>query len=171
MLSANPHFGYSVKENVDVAVVLNFQSNKYEVTEQSILNLLNNQSTAKVSMLGFGTFARYYLLDVAFLQIQPEINYVTVKETKYAINGLSIPTGVTSKNSYLKPSLLVGVGYKRGFNKGKTFGYASILYDVISNKSPYSNGILSIANNNKSTPILLRAGFNVMLSDLSKKNK
>jgi hypothetical protein len=169
MIGANPHFGYTVGENMDVAAVVNIQSNKFEVSEASILNIINNRATAKVSILGVGAFTRLYILDVAYLQIQPEVNRITKKETTYNISGIQLPTATTVKSSIIKPSFLVGAGYKRGLSKGKTFGYVSIMYDLIANNSPYSNGILSIANNNKSTPIFLRAGFNLMLSDLKKK--
>jgi hypothetical protein len=67
--------------------------------------------------------------------------------------------------------LLVGGGYKRGFTKGNTFWYVSAVYDLIANKSPYSDGILSIANNNNSTPLVIRAGFNIMLADFNRKNQ
>jgi hypothetical protein len=169
MLGANPHFGYTVSKNVDVAAVLNFQANKFEVSEASLLNIINNRATAKVSMLGVGVFTRLYVLDVAFLQIQPEINRITKTETTYNLNGFELPQATTVKSSIIKPSFLIGAGYKRGLTTAKTFYYASIMYDVLAKNSPYSNGILAIANNNKSTPIFLRAGFNVMLSDLKKK--
>ncbi len=169
MIGANPHFGYTVGNNVDVAAVVNIQSNKFEVSENSILNLINNRATAKVSILGLGAFARLNVLDVAYIQIQPEVNRITKKETTYNINGIALPQATIVKSSIIKPSFLIGAGYKRGLATGKTFYYVSIMYDVLSENSPYSNGILSIANNNKSTPIFLRAGFNVMLSDLKKK--
>jgi hypothetical protein len=169
MISANPHFGYTVGKNMDVAAVVNIQSNKFEVSETNILNLINNRATAKVSILGVGAFTRLYVLDVAYIQIQPEVNRITKKETTYNLNGFELPTATTVKSSIIKPSFLVGAGYKRGFTQGKTFAYVSIMYDLIANNSPYSNGILTIANNNKSTPIFLRAGFNLMLSDLKKK--
>ncbi len=167
-LGANPYFGYEVSKNVDVAVVLNLQKNKYEITQTSILNLINNQSTTKVSMLGVGAFTKLYILDLAFLQFQPEINYVTINETTYTLNGINLPIASNSKKSIVKPSFLVGAGYKRNFNKGKTYYYASLLYDLMGEKSPYSNGIASIVNNNKTTPIVLRAGVNFKLSDFKK---
>jgi hypothetical protein len=170
MIGANPHFGYSITDNVDVAAVLNLQKNKYEISENSILNLINNKATAKVSMIGLGTFTRFYILDIAFLQLQPEVNYITINETKYIINGFNLPTTTTTKTNKIKPSLLIGAGYKRGFNRGKTFFYATILYDLITKNSPYSNGVASALTGSQSVPFLLRAGFNVMLKDLKRNN-
>jgi hypothetical protein len=173
MIGANPHFGYVISKNMDVAAVLNIQKNKFEVSQQSILNLVNNSAISRVSILGLGAFTRLYVLDMAFLQIQPELNYITNKETSFILNTTTLKLVETnSKNSKVKPSLLVGAGYKRGFNSGKTFGYVSIMYDLISKNSPYSNAVVStITSSSNSAPVFLRAGLNIMLNDLKRRNQ
>ncbi len=173
MIGANPHFGYEISKNMDVAAVLNIQKNKFEVSERSVVTFLTNSAISRVSMIGLGAFTRLYVLDVAFLQIQPELNYITNKETSFIANTTTFRLDEsTTKTSKVKPSFLVGAGYKRGFNRGKTYGYVSIMYDLISKNSPYSNAIVStITSSTNSAPIFLRAGINIMLSDLKRRNQ
>lgn len=169
MIGANPHFGYTLNKNVDVAAVLNIQSNKFDNTQANYTNLLNTGAITKVSMLGVGTFARLYILDFAFIHIQPELNRITKKETKYGFNSstLQITQTQLAKVSELNTSFLIGAGYKRGFNQGRTFAYASVMYDIFTKNSPYSNAaVQTITGRPNSTPIFVRAGFNMSITDL-----
>ncbi len=172
VISLNPHYGYSVKPWLDLAGVLNIQTAKFDNTQANYTNILNTGAVTKLSMVGIGAFARAYLLDVVFLHIQPELNLISKRETKYSFNASTFQVTQTElpKASNLQPSFLVGAGYKQGFRGGSTFGYVSVLYDVFTKNSPYSNAVVqTITGSNQTTPIIFRVGTNIKLEDLKRR--
>jgi hypothetical protein len=162
LIGVNPMFGYYVKEWLDVAAVLNLQYNSFELDPIALQNGRQKKST----LIGLGASSRVYPVKFLYLQVQPELNTIFAKETPiFSGSG----TAVTTKYTNIVPSLLVGAGMKRGFTTGKTFAWASILFDVLANaNSPYRNISITQGLSGDVIPIL-RFGFNIMLTDLQKK--
>jgi hypothetical protein len=80
-------------------------------------------------------FARYFVLPVAFIQIQPEYN--NFKAFNFPIENQS--TGQLEPDSYRFgiPSFLVGAGYAQQMGNGSYLMF-SIMYDLVQNpNSPY----------------------------------
>jgi hypothetical protein len=157
VLGANPMYGYFLNDKWDVAGVFNIQYNRFVLDATAILNGQEAQSF----LIGAGVSTRVYPIDEIFLQLQPELNYIS-KKTKSILPQIigPITTTSSSKARFVVPSLLIGGGYKQGFNRGKTFSYISVLFDVAGSKnSPYKNGITGTI-----LPIF-RAGVNFLLAD------
>lgn len=156
IIGANPMYGYTIKKWLDVASVLNIQYNKFQIDANALLN----GRQRNMFLLGTGISTRVYPLNFVFLQVQPEINFISIKEKPIPFLGATGPTITTNK---LVPSILVGGGYKQGFNGGRTFSYVSLLFDVAGNSnSPYKDIFGNIV------PIF-RIGMNFSLADLNNK--
>jgi hypothetical protein len=168
LIGINPMYGYTIRKWVDVAAVFNFQYNSLQL-DQVATNYIRERKTTQV---GTGLSTRIYPIEFLFLQVQPELNLLTGKERITTISGTS-----QGKFNKLVPSMLVGAGMKRGFQSGRTFAYASILVDIINNSnSPYRSlatnplgGLVQTVSGNI-VPIY-RAGINLSLADLKRKNK
>ena len=98
-------------------------------------------------------FGRFYPIQQAFLQVQPEMNYIWGSRVNY----LSEPTSKHSINGKIMPSLLLGAG--AFLPAGGVGGFVVMAqYDVL-NKAGYES--------NPSTPygsnIFFSFGFNVGL--------
>jgi hypothetical protein len=156
VLGANPMYGYFIRDNWDVAGVFNIQYNRFVLDATA---LLNGQET-KSFLTGFGVSTRFYPIDEIFVQLQPELNYISRKTQSLSIPIIGqVTTRASSKATFIAPSVLVGGGYKQGFNRGKTFSYLSVLFDVAGHRnSPYKNGITGTI-----LPIF-RAGINFFLA-------
>ena len=90
----------------------------------------NGDEYAKLSqgVYGFNLFGRVYPIKQAFIQVQPEFNYIS---NKFKYQNSTIPE---QKYTNVAPSLLMGVGVGLGG------AYISLMYDVVQHKySPYSN--------------------------------
>ena len=80
-ISLNPHFGYKINKSVDIAAVLNIQSNKFDNTPDNYNNILNTGAVAKINMLGVGVFARVFPIDFIFFQLQrEEVNHGLISQ-------------------------------------------------------------------------------------------
>jgi len=120
----SPQVGYHFNKYFAAGAGINVQyvSQKYYDYNGNDLYKINQ------GVYGFNLFGRVYPIKQAFIQVQPEFNYVT---SKLKFEDGNIPT---QKYTNVAPSLLMGVGVGLGG------AYISVMYDVIQNKySPYSN--------------------------------
>jgi hypothetical protein len=157
VLGANPMFGYFIRDKWDVAGVFNIQYSRFNLDATALLN----GQESKSFLVGAGVSTRLYPIDEIFIQVQPELNYIsrTTQSISLPIIGAINTTGKT-KSTGIVPSVLIGGGYKQGFNRGKTFSYISVLFDVAGHRnSPYKNGITG------SILPIFRAGINIFLAD------
>ena len=114
----NPYFAAGVGVNAQYVGIKSFDGGGYEYSKQT------------QGVYGGNLFARFYPIKQAFLQVQPEVNYITGK-FKYLGNYSSYPE---QKFSNVAPSLLIGAGVGLGG------AYISLMYDVIQDpNTPYSN--------------------------------
>jgi hypothetical protein len=166
-IGANPFFGYTIKKWFDAAGVVNFQYNNTRVDPNNIISLATGYKTNS-TLVGLGLQTRIYPFEFGYLQIQPELNYIANKYTPLSLPIIGqVVSGTTTKTNYVQPSLLVGGGYKRGFTRGRSFAYVSILFDIInSDKSPY-RFVNSFTNTNTILPIY-RVGVNFSLDDMGR---
>lgn len=124
LINVSPQAGYHLNKYLDAGLGINLQY----ISEKSYYS--NGQDYSKQSLFVYGgnVFARVFPIKQAFLQVQPEYNFIhsTVKyynagNTNYSYNAKA-------------PSLLLGVG------ANLNGVLISVMYDVIQNKnSPYSN--------------------------------
>lgn len=146
LIGANPIVGYSVLPRwIDLGVGLNAQyfSSRY---------VFNNNDRLRSTTVGAGVFTRLFPIKFIFFQAQPEFNYIFQRYDDGA--------GNKAKETFTAPAFLVGAGYKTNFADGNTYGFLSILWDVIKDpNSPY------LDNRGNSLPII-RAGFQVGLGDM-----
>jgi hypothetical protein len=169
LIGLNPMYGYFIKNWLDVAAVVNLQYNSFELDPIA----LNNGRRKKSFLAGVGISSRIYPIDFLYIQAQPEVNAIFATENPIFSGGAS---GTQIKYTKIVPSLLTGVGMKRGFAKGRTFAYASILFDVLANKySPYRSvtsyllGTIIPSNTSGNILPIYRVGINIALSDMDKK--
>lgn len=145
LIGANPVFGYSPTNWVDVGLVVNYMSTSFRDFNQLGDRLRQTQ-------YGGGVFARVYPVRFLFAQAQWEHNFI---KQKY------IPPSGPSESypSIDGSSFLVGGGYSTGRNGrgGPPFYFVSILFDVSGNEnSPYTDAL------GRAIPIF-RAGVQVPL--------
>ena len=145
LIGANPVFGYSLTDFVDVALQVNYSYNSIRDYNDNFNNKLR-QST-----YGGGGWLRLYPVRSIFLQGQLEHNFIRQK---------SIPVlGPPEVRSIDASSVLVGGGYTTGrWGKGgEPFYYLSVLFDVSGNLySPYTDAF------GRSVP-LFRGGVQIPL--------
>jgi hypothetical protein len=145
LIGANPVFGYSLTDFVDVALQVNYSYNSIR-DYNGIFNNKLRQSTD-----GGGGWLRLYPVRSIFLQGQLEHNFIRQK---------SIPVlGPPEVRSIDASSVLVGGGYTTGrWGKGgEPFYYLSVLFDVSGNLySPYTDAF------GRSVP-LFRGGVQIPL--------
>ncbi len=140
-----PQVGYSIAEFFDAGILLNYNFQKAKFFNGETIKVRGN-------VLGAGVFARIHFARQFFAAIQPEYNFSSIK----VINQNS---GLTSKDKYKAPSLLIGGGYG-GRNIGESGFFTTLMIDVLGNvNSPY----VQISNGIKSSPIVYRATFIVYL--------
>lgn len=142
---ASPMLGYSLAHWIDAGITANYNYASY-----SNVNLSDPNDKLRSTTYGAGAFARLYPINMAFLQVQYEHNFVNQKLIPG--NGEAY-----SKNSQQANSLLLGVGYASGRfpGSGQPFFYFSLLFDVLRNPySPY------VSNTGSILPIL-RGGVQV----------
>ena len=143
----HPHFGYTFTNWLDAAVVTNFEYN----TQRDQYNNKYHNTT-----FGAGVFTRIYPVRFAFIQIQPEYNFI---HSKFLQNG-----GPSIKSKYNAGSLLLGIGYTPSRYNRNTFSYFTLMVDVLKNvNSPYVDGYGNMV------PIV-RAGYNIGLFNKKRKS-
>lgn len=137
----HPHYGYTIAKWLDAAAVANLEY-------QSQRDPYNNKYHS--TTYGFGVFTRVFPVHFLFLQAEPEYNFINVKATDQ--------NGNSSRANLHAPSLLLGGGYTTSRSGKNSFGYVSILVDVIKDvNSPYVDGYGNLV------PII-RAGVNIGLN-------
>ena len=145
LIGANPVFGYSLTDFVDVALQVNYSYNSI----RDYNGIFNNK--LRQSTYGGGGWLRLYPVRSIFLQGQLEHNFIRQK---------SIPVlGPPEVRSIDASSVLVGGGYTTGrWGKGgEPFYYLSVLFDVSGNLySPYTDAF------GRSVP-LFRGGVQIPL--------
>ncbi|MEP6615456.1 MAG: hypothetical protein ABJA57_02705 [Ginsengibacter sp.] len=146
VLGVTPHFGYSVTNWLDAALVFNFN-----YTSQRDYQEYGDK--LRQTVYGPGAFIRLFPVRFLFAQAQFEHNFLHLRYIP-ATNGTYLPNKVTLNAN----SLLVGAGYTGGRSVGNnSYYYISILFDVLGDKnSPY------VDNLNRGIPII-RAGYNIGL--------
>jgi hypothetical protein len=167
-IGTNPYFGYTLKKWIDMAAVLNFQYSNTKLDPNTVSALFTGYKTNS-TLVGLGLMTRIYPIDYVFLQLQPEVNYIHRKETPLSLPFIGqLVSGPSVTKNITQPSFLIGAGYKRGFTRGRSFAYISILLDAINSKnSPYR-----LYNPYTATSTVLpvyRAGINISLADAGKK--
>jgi hypothetical protein len=146
VLGVTPHFGYSLTNWLDAALVINFNYTSQRDYQQYGDKL-------RQTVYGPGAFIRLFPVRFLFAQVQFEHNFLHLKYIP-ASNGTFLPAKTTLNAN----SLLLGGGYTSGRTAGyNNFYYLSILFDVMAEKnSPY------VDNLQRSIPII-RAGYNIAL--------
>ena len=148
LVGANPVFGYSLANWVDVGVLANYTYASYQDYQE-----FNDK--LRQHIYGGGAFLRIFPIRFLFGQAQFERNWVNM-------NYISAPGSfnyTSQKSTVGANSLLVGGGYTTG-RDGETknmYGYVSILFDIVRDSySPY------VDYPDRSIPII-RAGIHVPL--------
>lgn len=146
-IGVTPEVGYSLADWVDVGMVFNFNytSIKFQSNAGGAWADYKQQNT----IFGAGTFLRVYPIPSVFIQLQPEINWITIKQSM-------TNTSLTQKFNYNATSVLGGVGYAQRII-GRSNFYILIGLDLMQEvNSPYRD----MYNN----PILqYRSGLNFYL--------
>lgn len=141
VLGANPHFGYSLTNWLDVAVKAN-----YIYTGQKDAA----QNKYRSHVISPGMFVRAFPLPFLFVQVQPEHNFIWYKKMYSGGSTASFKADVNS--------LLLGAGYCQGREAGQnTYFYFSVMIDVL--QSPFSP---YVDNYQRAIPVV-SAGFNIAL--------
>lgn len=146
VLGLTPHFGYSLTNWFDAALVFNFN-----YTSQRDYQEYGDK--LRQTVYGPGAFIRLFPVRFLFAQAQFEHNFLHLNYIP-ARNGAFLPDHVTLNAN----SLLLGGGYTSGRTAGNnSYYYLSVLFDVLAEKnSPY------VDNLQRSIPII-RAGYNIGL--------
>ncbi len=138
-IGANPEIGYSVSQFLDAGVAfnINYSSQRdylYDVRYSSF-------------NYGGGAFIRAYPIPFLYVQLQPELNWITYS-TKYS--------DLVDKQTVSAPSLIGGIGYAQRI-VGEGGYFIMIGLDLLNDKnSPYRDYY------NHAVPIV-RGGFDVYL--------
>ncbi len=140
-----PFFGYSINKYLDVAASLNFN-----YTSQR-----DYYTTAKLRQTNFGPGAFVRVFPVKFLFAQAQYEHNFIRQRYKSPFGSNVPDQVAK---FDVNSLLVGAGLASGRSTyNKSFGYISVLWDVLRLKnSPYTDNL------NRAVPIF-RVGYNIAL--------
>jgi hypothetical protein len=143
-----PEIGFTVKEWLDVGALLNI--NYY--SERPDPSYYYNYNTRTRSFnYGAGAFARVYPLNFLFVQVEPEVNFIS---TNYKYDGSPVSTYSTTNSA---PSLLLGAGYAQRIAGENNF-YIAVLFDAFNSRySPYRD-----AYTNTIVPVF-KAGFDIYL--------
>jgi len=146
VLGVTPHFGYSLTNWLDAALVFNFN-----YTSQRDYQEYGDK--LRQTVYGPGAFIRIFPVRFLFAQAQFEHNFLHLKYIP-ASNGTFLPAKTTLNAN----SLLLGGGYTSGRYPGNnSYYYLYLLFDVMAEKnSPY------VDNLQRSIPII-RAGYNIGL--------
>jgi hypothetical protein len=143
-----PEVGYSVAQWLDAGLAFNI--NYFSIKPEYNYNV--KQHTVSY---GAGVFTRIYPVKFLFLQLQPELNWLTTKET-------DLNTGITGKYAENSSSVLGGIGYTNRI-VGRSSFYVVLMMDLTKDiNSPYRD------YNGNADPVF-RTGFNIYLH--SNRNK
>jgi hypothetical protein len=138
IINISPQLGYRFNRFLAAGVGINgqYSSFKTEFTNGS------TYSRSNYGVAGLNLFGRFYPINQAFIQIQPELNHVWVKEKYYDTN-----PATEYKLTKFVPSLLVGAGAAIPTGRGAFIVMGQ--YDVLQQTyTPYGDKIfLSIGYN------------------------
>jgi hypothetical protein len=146
---ATPEIGYTVKEWLDVGALVNIN---YYSERNDPTNFYNYNTRTRSLNYGVGAFVRAYPLHFLFLQVEPELNFLSANYKTY---NTTPPTNYSlSENA---PSLLIGAGYCERI-AGQSNFYIAVMFDALNSKySPYRD-----AYTNTILPVF-KAGFDFYL--------
>jgi hypothetical protein len=148
-IGALPEIGYSVTNWLDAGLA--FSANYYSIKPEYHPQYVKENSFS----YGAGIFTRLYPVKFLFLQLQPELNWSSIKQT-------SPVTGVSGKYKFNSSSVLGGIGYSQRV-VGQSNFYLLLMMDLMRDiNSPYRDA------SGNADPIF-RTGFNIYLH--SNRNK
>ncbi len=129
IFSVTPSVGYQFTDRFHAGFNLG-----YFYSKQEIPYVDGSYEKFKTRVISTSLFARFFPLDVVFIQATPELNFSTQKyEEYYALANRK--TSETYKN--VVPAILVGGGYAQRLGSN-SYMMISIMYDVLQNpNSPY----------------------------------
>ncbi len=144
VLGITPQFGMSVTDWLDAGVTVNV----------NYISQRDYYSADKIrqTTYGPGAFVRLFPVNFLFASAQYEHNFI---KEKYIPGNSALPD---QQNNYSANSLLLGVGYAGGRQRGgNTYYFLSVSWDVLGEaNSPY------VDYYGRSTP-QIRAGYNIGL--------
>lgn len=129
ILSVTPSLGYMVTNRFHAGV--NFG---YFFSRQKVPYLDGSYDLSKNRVLSPSLYARFFPLDVVFLQVMPELNLAKQKFEQYYA---STDQTINQTFSNTVPAVLVGGGYAQRLG-GSSYMMISVMYDIVQNpNSPY----------------------------------
>jgi hypothetical protein len=129
ILSVTPSLGYRVTDRFHAGV--NFG---YFYSRQKLPYLDGSYDLIKNRVISPSLFARFFPIDVVFLQVMPEFNFV-----KQTFEQFSSFTQQTTEQEFKNniPAVLVGGGYAQRLGNS-SYMMVSVMYDIVQNpNSPY----------------------------------
>ena len=130
IFSVTPSIGYRITDRFHAGINLGYFYSKQKVLTDNIGSFYQQNNRVVSTAL----FARYFPLDVVFLQVNPELNFSNQKYKEfYAFQNETFENN--NKNTI--PAMLVGGGYAQRLG-GNSYMMISVMYDIIQNpNSPY----------------------------------
>lgn len=130
IFSITPSIGYMFTDRFHAGINLGYFYSKfkepYDITGNSYYQEKNRVVSTAV-------FARFFPIDVVFLQVNPELNFGKLKTEQ---NFVGSPISRDEIN-YNIPAFLVGGGYAQRLG-GNSYMMISVMYDLVQNpNSPY----------------------------------
>ena len=153
VLGITPQLGYSVTDWADAGITFN-------VNYTSQRDYQSPGDKLRQTVYGPGAFVRLFPVRFLFASAQYEYNLIHLKYVPASNSGYT-----PDKYNLNASSLLVGVGYAGGREKGNnTYYYISVSWDILGDSnSPYIDGF------GRSNPII-RAGYNIGLFQGRRRN-
>jgi hypothetical protein len=146
---ATPEIGYTVKKWLDLGALVNIN---YYSERPDPTNFYNYNTRTRSFNYGVGAFARAYPINFLFVQVEPEVNFLS---TNYKDYNTAPPSNYSIQAT--APSLLVGAGYCQRI-AGQSNFYIAVMFDALDSKySPYRD-----AYTNTILPVF-KAGFDIYL--------
>ena len=132
-VDVSPLLGYRFSDYIAAGIAVKAQYGQFRSRENGL-----TLQRDKYTIFGGGIWARVYPIQMLFIHIQPEYNFISQSTTYYQTNdGKQV-----YKSNYGVPSLLLGAGYTQSVGGSVGVGI-SILYDVLQdNRSPYRNNLI-----------------------------
>lgn len=129
IFSVTPSIGYMLTDRFHAGVNLG-----YFYSRQRVPYADGSYEQFKNRVFSTALFARYFPLDVVFLQASPELNFARTKyEYYYALTDET----TNEINNNVIPAFLVGGGYAQRLG-GNSYMMISVMYDLVQNpNSPY----------------------------------
>jgi len=130
IISVTPSVGYMITDRFHAGVNFGYFFSRQKVPTDNA----GSFSMVKNRVISPSLYARFFPLDVVFLQIMPELNFAKQKyEDYYAFNNQTINQSFDNTI----PAVLVGGGYAQRLG-GASYMMISVMYDIVQNpNSPY----------------------------------